>query len=139
MTNLYLLFNQITNLDNGRGNFPYHVNRYLYNEEKEGILWLSENSQADEIIISTYNIGNYIPAYMNRRVYLGHWAQTMDFEAKSEIIKDFYSGKISSIDINNPVYIWYGVDEKLINPYFNSPIGSRVVYQNSKVTIFKME
>lgn len=134
LTNLYLLAARL-NQNNGRGSFPYNVANYIFPEEKEALIWLSENSNPDEVILSSYNIGNYIPAYMNRRVYLGHWAQTIDFEKKAETVNDFYLGNIN--DLNNIDYIWYGVDERKINSEFIYE-GSILEFENNKVKIYRI-
>ncbi|MBI2558023.1 hypothetical protein HYW20_01765 [Candidatus Woesearchaeota archaeon] len=140
LTNIYVYTIMITNLDNGRGYFPYSVNRYLYREEAEALNWLAENSKPDEAILSTYNIGNYIPAYMNRRVYLGHWAQTIDFEKKAKEVNDFYRMEKQISNLDKIKYVWYGVDEKMLNQNFMPPYNlSSIVFQNNLVRIYKIE
>lgn len=138
-TNVYLYFYQITHLDNGRGEFPYSVNTYLYPEENEALQWLAKNSKPDEAVLSTYNIGNYIPAYMNRRVYLGHWAQTIDFDRKAKEVNDFYKEGKPLSNSERIRYIWYGADEKMLNKNFFPPYNFDIVFQNSKVIIFKAQ
>lgn len=136
-TNIYHLYIRFDNLNNGRGYFPYLVNNYLYPEEHEALLWLAENSNENEIVFSTYNIGNYIPSYMNNRVYLGHWAQTINFEKKSQEVIDFYKG--NPVELNNIDYIWYGIEEKRLNNNLVPPENSDIVFNNEKVTIFKLK
>jgi hypothetical protein len=112
------------------------VNKYLYPEEIEGIEWLKKNSETDSVIVSNYNVGNYIPSFMNRRIYLGHWAQTVNFEKKKSDIRSFYKdGKQLSLKI--PYYVWYGIDEKALSPSFIS--AGEEVFKNSKVTIYKVK
>ena len=137
-TNMYHLFNKSVNVDNERGSYPYNVNHYLYPEEHDALNWLAENSELDSVIISTYNIGNHIPGYMNRRVYLGHWAQTVDLDTKNEKIDKYFKGDYSAIVLDKTTYVWYGVDEKELNPNFVKPDNSDVVFENEKVIIFKI-
>jgi len=136
-TNIYHLFNRTLNLDNGRGIFPYSVNNYIYPEEQEALLWLKDNTEPNSVIISAYNIGNYIPRYMNQRVYLGHWAQTIYFEQKSKDIENYFKEN-KNINLNKQAYVWYGVDEKTLNPNFQ-PIGSELVFENEKVKIYRLK
>jgi hypothetical protein len=135
-TNIYHFVGYISP-DNGRGDFPYHVSRFLEAEEHEALRWLALNAEPESIIFSTYNIGNYVPSYMNRRVYTGHWAQTIDFEKKSRDVELFYKGTGKLPGINKPVYIWYGIDETIINSEFR--LESEPVFMNSKVTIYRGE
>jgi len=136
-TNIYHFYNKTINIDNGRGNDPYAVNNYIYPKEHEALLWLKDNSEPGSIVISTYNIGNYIPSYMNQRVYLGHWAQTIDFEQKTIDIENYFKG-INNITLQKPAYVWYGVDEKILNPDF-SLSNSEKIFENSKVTLYKLK
>ena len=138
-TNLYFYFRQVSHLDNERGTFPFEVNRYLYYEETEALKWLSENSKNDEIILSTYNIGNHIPGHMNRRVFLGHWAQTIEFDKKSNEVLNFFKNGIKFKDFGKIRYIWYGVDERIINSNFVPPDNFEIAFQNPRIQIFKVK
>jgi len=131
-TNAFNYFIKFSNIDNERGLYPYRVNNYIYPEEKEGLLWLIDNSESDSTIISSYNIGNYIPSYVNRRVYLGHWAQTYNLDEKKKSVDDLFEvgGKIN---IPGTKYVWFGVDEEGIN--FKG-IGEKV-FENEKVKIYR--
>lgn len=134
-TNILHLFNSSININNERGTYPYDVNHYLYPEEHEALLWLKENSLPNSIIISTYNIGNHIPAYMNQRVYLGHWAQTIDLEKKKSDIDNYFKNQ-KEIELEKNTYIWYGIDEKKLNPEFKQPKDSELIFQNKKIIIY---
>jgi len=132
-TNGYHLYQSSVNQYNDRGKFPYQVNHYIYPAEHEALVWLKENGDKDRVVISTYNIGNYIPAYMNMRVYLGHWAQTIDFEKKTDDVKRFYSGE-DNINIEKKTYLWVGIDEEGLNPNLDN---YRPVYENEKIAIYQ--
>ncbi|MBD3203551.1 hypothetical protein GF327_04605 [Candidatus Woesearchaeota archaeon] len=137
-TNIYHFFDKISSINNKRGSFPYQVNHYIYPEEHEALEWLKANSKEYSVVLSTYNIGNYIPRYMNNRVYLGHWAQTINFTEKSEDVIEFYQGKSDSIDLENIDYIWYGLDEKEVNENFIPPENSKIVFENEKVSVYNI-
>jgi hypothetical protein len=71
LTNIYLFHKRTVAQDTGRGSFPYNVPAYLEQGEDEALRWIAEKTSHGEVILSGYNIGNYIPAYANRRVFLG--------------------------------------------------------------------
>ena len=81
-----------------------------------------------------------MPSYMNRRVYLGHWAQTIDFEKKSADVNRFFSvnddnfrkGLIAKHGID---YVYYGIEEKNLGLF--NPDYMEKVFENDKVKIFK--
>ena len=62
-TNAYHLIDK-SNIDKGRGSFPFRVSNYLYLEEVDALKWLSGNAEPNSVIVSSYNIGNYIPSYI---------------------------------------------------------------------------
>jgi hypothetical protein len=136
ITNVYHYADILRGFTSERGDSEFTVNKYLYKEELEGLDWLKRNSEAEAVIVSGYNIGNYIPAFMDRRVYLGHWAQTVKFETKRrDILSFFIQGK--KLPLGPPYYVWYGIDEKALNPSF-IPEGNEV-FKNSKVAIYKIK
>ncbi|MDP2632342.1 MAG: hypothetical protein Q8P25_01310 [Candidatus Curtissbacteria bacterium] len=47
---------------------------FLANPEKEGLDWLGANSKEDEGVITTYRLGDIIPAYTGNKVFWGHWS-----------------------------------------------------------------
>lgn len=116
---------------------------YLSKEEMAAFTWLKNNLQTNDVVFSSYETGNFIPRYTGKRVFFGHWAQTIFVAKKSEIVKIFFSDKISDnerkeILKNNRInYVFYGEVEKkmgLINP---AEIGQEV-FKNSKVSIIKI-
>jgi len=136
LTNIYLFHKRTVAQDTGRGSFPYNVPAYLEQGEDEALRWIAEKTSPGEVILSGYNIGNYIPAYANRRVFLGHWAQTIRFYERAEMVDSFYkTGDLSLID-HEIDYIYYGVDEKALNPSLSLP--GEEVFHNDLVQIYKV-
>jgi hypothetical protein len=121
-TNIIIYYNQIEKIDNGQGHYPYSTSNYLEIEEYQAIKWLRDNSEKNSVIIAPYNIGNHIPGSMNRKVYIGHWAQTINLEQKKQKLEE------GNVNINKEKYYWNtNIDKKYDN----------IVFQNSKVIITK--
>lgn len=68
----------------------YFVPAYLSQDEMKVLDWISTNV-SDSNILASYTLSNYIPRISDNRVYIGHWAQTVNFEEKKDIVNDFYS------------------------------------------------
>lgn len=49
---------------------------FISKGEKEGLDWLAANSKENEGVITTYRLGNIIPAYSGNKVFWGHWSQS---------------------------------------------------------------
>lgn len=46
-----------------------------------------------DIVLSSFASGNVIPYYSGKRVYAGHWAETIFWEQKELALKKFYNGE----------------------------------------------
>ncbi|NTV23380.1 MAG: hypothetical protein HGA85_03320 [Nanoarchaeota archaeon] len=132
-TSIYHYQNSFSLGNDERKTEIYFVPKYLYHGEIEAFRFL-QTTKSDSVILSTYNIGNYIPRYANRYSYLGHWAQTISFDSKQDDVRMFYRNKkeLSGID-----YIWYGVDERKLYPKFVPPQNTEKVFDNILVQVYK--
>lgn len=72
---------------------PYGV--FLFPEELSAMKWLSKNTPRDFVVLSSYMMGNYIPAYSGNTVYLGHWDQTLKLEEKKKAFQGFFQPSAS--------------------------------------------
>lgn len=115
---------------------------YLSKETVASFNWLKNNVKENEIILSSYETGTFIPRYSGKKVFLGHWAQTIFAEQKSHLVSNFYSQKLTSEKIkkflknNNIKYIFYSDFEKRFGLINLENIGKKV-FKNSEVKIYK--
>lgn len=63
---------------------------YLNKEVKEAMLWLRENTNEEDVILSSLETGNLIPAISLRQVYLGHLHGTAQAEEKLARVERFF-------------------------------------------------
>jgi hypothetical protein len=59
--------------------------------EVESVLWLGEHTQPQDTVLSSYEIGGYIPARIGHRVFWGHWAESVRLPQKQAEAQAFYS------------------------------------------------
>lgn len=62
---------------------------YLDEAEYQCFQWLQRHSEPDALILCVPQLGSYIPPLIGRRVYLGHWAETIRFADKIEQFRRF--------------------------------------------------
>jgi len=62
---------------------------YLDEAEYQCLLWLQQHSEPDALILCVPQLGSYVPPLIGRRVYLGHWAETIRFADKIERFRRF--------------------------------------------------
>ena len=87
-------------------------------DEVAALIWLNQNSQPGEVVLSTFETGNRIPAYTHLRVYVGHGPETIHATAKTETAQRFFSDELSPEDRAQLYesmaihYIFYGATEQ---------------------------
>ncbi len=88
-TNIYLFTWRFTDLS--KHDYPY----YLYNDEISAMNWLEANAKPEDVVLSSLTTGQYIPALTGTNAFLAHWAQTLDFYGKSEMVQEFFDAGTS--------------------------------------------
>lgn len=85
LTNLYLFAWRFYDLH--RYDYPF----YLHRDEVTALGWLEQNTPPDAVILSSLEEGQYIPGISGRRAFLAHWAQTLDYYHKQELVAAFFN------------------------------------------------
>lgn len=91
-TNLYLLSWRVFDL--GRHDYPY----YLRQGDVEALNWLDEHGKKGEVVLSSFDVGQYIPNHTPMRAFLAHWAMTLKLYEKEDSVNRFYSANWTNID-----------------------------------------
>jgi uncharacterized membrane protein len=84
-TNLYLWVWRFYDLN--RHDYPY----YLHRDEVAALRWLDDQASSEAVVLSAYEIGRYVPSVAGNRAFLGHWAQTVDFYGKRDMVEEFFA------------------------------------------------
>jgi len=84
-TNIYLWLWRFVDLS--RYTYPY----YLYRDEFTAMRWLEEAAPPGSIVLSAYDTGRYIPGISGQTAFLSHWAQTVDFYRKRDLVAQFFA------------------------------------------------
>ncbi|MFC1687932.1 hypothetical protein ACFL0L_05165 [Patescibacteria group bacterium] len=141
ITNIQILGQDIY-IYESKKELPY----YIPADEMEAMQWLHNETASDEIILSGEYMGNFIPAYTLRRVYIGHGPQTLDLERKSKEVNNFYGGRYSDTQIQNLLsqenisYIFTSSSELA---YGSVDLSAKeylaLVFSNQSVEIYKVD
>lgn len=147
---LLVIFLPLTNVQIlGQDIYMYQTKKtlpyYLYEGEVEAMRWLKRNVPKDEVIFSSYYMGNYIPAYSGRIVWIGHGPQTIDLPDKKATNDWFWrddaesQAKRAFLQRENITYVFYGRKEKEIGTY--SPATKdylKKVFSDSQAEIYRV-
>jgi uncharacterized membrane protein len=138
-TNLYLWSWRL--LDLSQHDYPY----YLYKEEIGALEWLEKQPDVDSVVFSSLTFGQYVPALTGKHAFLAHWAQTVDFYSKGDMVNEFYdpetdhARRLAILQAYNVKYVIYGPAERLLGePDFARSAFLEEVFSSSKVQIFEV-
>jgi len=112
--------------------------------ENQAIDWLAENSQPTDTILCSYWVGNYIPARIGHRVFLGHWDETIDYVHKRGAVEAFFQSqtddatRLNLLRKHGIAYLFYGPQERALGD-FNLEGKPYLVktFSNSEVSIYR--
>ena len=123
LTNIYLLGWRF--LDLSRHDYPF----YLHQDEVAALHWLEANAQGDDVVLSSLEVGQYLPAETGAHAFLAHWAQTVDYYHKEAAVARFFdpavpdSARAQLVAEHSVDYIIDGPAEQAVGGYrlANSP------------------
>lgn len=68
-----------------------HTRPWFVSESEAQVwAWLREDGLADIVVLSSPETGNSIPAHTNKRVVVGHWAETLHYSDKVKAVESFF-------------------------------------------------
>jgi hypothetical protein len=113
--------------------------------ELEAMDWLAAHTQPSDTVLSSRQIGNYIPARAGNRVFLGHGPETIHAEEKENIVRQFFQTQTNDAyrkEILNQydiAYLFYGPAEKALGDFqpATSPYLEEV-FTNGRHTIYEV-
>jgi hypothetical protein len=89
----------------------------------QAVEWLSQRASLSDVVLSSYSVGNYIPARADVRVFLGHGPETLHSDEKRLLVKKFFQadtddsfrrGLLADYGIT---YIFYGPPERALGRF----------------------
>ena len=107
--------------------------------------WLRDMAGEREVTFSSYYMGNFIPAYSGRIVWIGHGPQTINLIEKREATDWFWSDNLEDSYKNtflhdeNIRFVYYGQKEKELGTY--DPAIKKYleeVFRNDQVAIYSV-
>jgi hypothetical protein len=96
---------------------------YLTSDELAALDWLDQHTEPDDVVLSSLDFGQFVPAEAGAHAFIAHWAQTVDFYAKQELVNQFYaadgrvSGRAQTINDFSVDYVIVGPSESAIGTW----------------------
>lgn len=108
--------------------------------EADAVAWLRANTSRDQVVLGTYEVGNYVAARAGNRVVVGHWAETMNWQTKFDETENFFTATDDAwrrdvLTRYHVAYVWVNATAQFnSSPHdFLEPL-----YSNSQVSIFRV-
>jgi hypothetical protein len=139
LTNGYLWMWRFVDL--GRHSYPY----FLHKDDAIALEWLGKHTPPDTIVLSSYEIGRYVPGLTGRRAFLAHWAQTVGFYDKRDRVSRFFDAqtddaeRLATLQAFGVDYVFHGPAERALGEYdpSRSPLFS-VALSRPEVTVYQV-
>lgn len=118
---------------------------FLTADELDALAWLRAQPP-ETVALAAFSSGGRIPAYTGRRVYLGHWIETMDFPARQRRVQAFFdpagmsdSERLALLQENGVDVVWYDAAARALGSW--SPDKAdflRPAFVSGGVTIYEV-
>jgi hypothetical protein len=112
---------------------------------EEAIAWLGQYSALDDVILSSYQVGNIIPGRIGRRVVWGHWDETAFFDQKKSDVTAFFDGATSDEERQALLrrygvdYVFYGPAERELGNFELLAVSYlKPIFSTNQVTIYQV-
>ena len=89
----------------------------IYRDVRETAMldWLSERVESDDVVLTAYGTGNYLPARLNARAFVGHGPESVQAEEKKALVTQFFCSATDD-GWRRQLLAQYGVDYVLWGP-----------------------
>jgi hypothetical protein len=108
--------------------------------------WLAGQAEPDDVVLTAYDTGNYLPARVMARVFLGHGLETVKADEKKTLVARFFGvtvddawrcGLLEEYDVD---YVFWGPLERALGPFDSHVLSClRKVYEAGEYAIFEVE
>jgi hypothetical protein len=138
-TSVYLLAWRVYDLN--RHEYPY----FLYQDDLDALAWLRENTVPSDVVLSARTVGQYIPAVAGNKAFLAHWAQTVGFFEKIEMVESFFARetddayRLALVEEFDVRYVLYGRTERDLGDFDPAAVPYLVeVFSGSATRVFRV-
>lgn len=147
-TNLYLLawrFLDMRNAWQESGTRTAEIRYFIPTSEYDALKFLETQVQGDDVVLASLDLGQFVPALTGARTFIGHWAQTLDFYGKRDLVSAFFNSALSDedrqkiIETYNVTYVIYSPQEAKLGDYDPASASYlEAVYDTGGVRVFKV-
>ena len=108
--------------------------------------WFGAQARLDQVVVTAFETGNALPAWVPVRVVLGHPVETVQFEQATRMVAELYAGKTSTEALcqwtteKDIAWIFYGPHERALGPFpLRRARGLQLAYREQGIEIFRVD
>ncbi len=140
---LHLCFGHLIDNNQSRAGVfmpPY----YLRKEEVAAFDWLDQQPDDDRAVLCLPYLGAHIPGRSGRRVFIGHWAETLRFGDKLNQARQYFQTRMSNdealqlFEDHHLGYVLYGSYERALFPDWHPPSWLVTAFVRGDTTVYEM-
>jgi hypothetical protein len=121
---------------------PPHV--YRSSDEIAALDWLQGQVEPDDVVLTSYETGNYLPARVWARVFVGHGPETADYDVKNRLMWRFFDASTDDgwrqelLEEHGIDYVFWGPAERQVGSFDpRSASYLRKIYDEDGYAIFE--
>jgi hypothetical protein len=122
--------------------FPY----FLPADDVEAVHWLASQTGEDDVLLSSYGIGNYWVAHSEGRSFLGHQFAVLDPVSKARTVHRIYAGQMNDTELRQLVdsfgidYVFHGALERELGDFDPGSVAwLSPVHQSGEAVVYCVE
>jgi len=108
--------------------------------------WLDERVEPDDVVLAAHDTGNYLPARVGARAFVGHGPETVRFDEKKALVARFFDAPADDawrqavLREYSVAYVFWGPAERRLGTFdLQAASYLRQVYQAGGYAIFEVE
>lgn len=113
-------------------------NIYLSTDEFAALTWLHDHAQFDDVVLSSPEMGAFVPAFAGQRVVYGHPFETIEADRKKQLVLDFFAGR-STDALRGVQYVLLGPREKSLGALNVAALPLSEVFHVGDVAVYAVK
>ena len=114
---------------------------YLTTDEYSAMHWLDMNEPAERVVLSSPELGSFVPALAGQRVVYGHPYETVQATQREQQVKDFYAGTIDRAGLlreYDVAYVIVGPRERALGQIDPAALPLQEVFTAGDVKVYRV-
>jgi hypothetical protein len=117
----------------------FHPANYLFHSTAEinALDWMNTHLPANSVVLSSKEVGNYLPVRTSLRAFIGHSPETLNLDRKLPLVADFLADTMTPTD-RQALYKTYGIQYVIAHESVLNYLELRLLYDQASYRIYEV-